>query len=281
MIARSTAAAVVIALTVLLASAAGCAAGFDLGCEMISLGVAGTFDKVPAALGGASDAILTMLADQGMSPSDLADVEADFDGAIADFSAGLASVPTLLPLPTLGGALELGIPLVVIDEVRFSGGILTTGIIRGIADLAGAEIPNPLLDQDLDLGGEVAHVTADVDVSAWTLSVEAVKRLDVFLAALNLSAGLGYTSVAVTPEITREVPAEWQAGIDAALGALHLDDIRTAALSGHVGARLELGAPFLRLYAEVKLVQPIAEWVGWWDLHVGGLAGSAGVVIRF
>jgi hypothetical protein len=108
-----------------------------------------------------------------------------------------------------------------------------------------------------------------------------VKRFDFLLGALNLFAGVDYTSCAAAVDIQREVPAGWEEGIDAALAALHLEDLRGSAFAAHVGARLEVGAPFLRVYVEAKLVQPIAEWVGWWGIRAGGLAGSVGVVIRF
>jgi hypothetical protein len=281
MTSRRTAAAVVIVLVLMLGSAGGRAGGMDLGCEIVSLDVTGTLSRVPSALGSASDALLAMLADQGMSPSDLAEVEADFDAAIADLNAGLTTFPSLVPVPLLGGAIEIGLPFVVVDGIRVSGGLLSTALVRGIADMAGVEIPDPLLDQEFDLGGETAHVTADLDFTAWAASIEAVKRFDLFVAALNLCAGVDYVSGSVTLDVEREVPTGWEDGIDAALAALHSEDVRAAAFAAHVGARLEIGVPFLRLYVEAKLVQPIVEWVGWWDLHVGRFAGSVGVVIRF
>lgn len=281
MIVRRIAAVAVVSLALALGATGSRAAGLHLGCEIVSLDVTGTLARVPVALGAGSDALLAMLADQGMPPSNLADIEADLGLAIADLTTGLSTIPTLLPVPLLGGGVEIPLPWVVIDGIRVSGGILDTAMVRGIVDMLGVTIPDPLLDEEIDLGGEAAHFTADVDVSAWTLSVEAVKRVDFFLAALNLSAGVDYTSGAVTVDVGREIPAEWTEAIDAALVALHLGDIRWSALAARVGARLELGIPFLRLYAEVRLVQPLAEWVGWWDLHIGGLAGSVGVVIRF
>ena len=106
--------------------------------------------------------------------------------------------------------------------------------------------------------------------------------MDLFLAAIDLSAGVDYASGAVVIDIGREVPAEWAGGVDAALAALHLGDLRWSTLLDRTSACVSnSGLPFLRLYADVRLVQPIAEWVGWWDLHGGGLAGSVGVVIRF
>jgi hypothetical protein len=281
MIPRRAAAAVFFLLAVVLGGTVGHASGFDLGCEIVLLDAAGTFSKVPVALQAAFDEVAGVLAGQGMPPGELADIEADFDAAMADLNVGLTTAPPFLPVPMLGGGIEIPLPLVLVDGIRVSGGVLNSAMVRGIADMAGVAIPDPLLDEEFDLGGETARFAVDADVSAWAVSVEAVKRLDVWIAALNLSAGIDYVGGAVTVDIQREVPAEWMDGIDSALNALHLQDVRWSAFAAHVGARLELGFPFLRLYAEARLVQPVAEWVGWWDLRVGGLAGSVGVVIRF
>jgi hypothetical protein len=281
MISRRVAAAAVILLALVLCGTVGRAVGFDLGCEIVFLDATGTLSRVPVALHAASDELVSLLADQGMPPDEVADIATSFDTAIADLSAGLATFPTLLPVPMIGGGIEIPLPFVVVDGIRVFGGILDTAIVRGVATLAGVEIPDPLLDEEFDLGGETAHLAADLDISAWVVSVEAVKRLDIWVAALNLSAGVDSTGGALTAVVTREVPAGWEGGIDATVASLHLEDLRWSAFAAHVGARLELGFPFLRLYAEVRLVQPVAEWVGWWDLHVGGLAGSVGMVIRF
>ncbi len=274
-------AAVVLVLALMAGTTSAYAGGFDLGCEIISLDVTGTLTRVPVAFHAASDEILSALASQGMSPSDLAEVQTEFDTAIADVTSSLATFPTLVPFPLVAGGIEISLPWVVVDGLRFSGGVLTGAMVRSIAGMAGAEIPAPLVDTSFDLGGEPAHVTLDADVSAWTLSIEAVKRFDLLLAALNLSAGVDYIGGAVKLDVNHQVPAEWSGAMDAALAALHPDDVHWSALAAHVGARLELGVPFLRLYVEARLVQPVFEGVGWWDLHVGGFAGSLGVVIRF
>ncbi len=281
MIVRRIAAVAVVALGLALGAIGGRATGLHLGCEIGSLDVTGTLLRVPVALSAASDALLAMLADQGLPPGELTEIGADFDLAIADVAAQLSAIPTLLPIPLLGGGVEIPLPWVVIDGIRLSGGMLDTAIVRGVADLAGVLIPDPLLDEEIDLGSETARFTIDLDLSTWAVSLEAVKRVDLFLVAIGLSAGVDYASSAVVIDIGREVPAEWAGGVDAALAALHLGDLRWSTFAAHVGVRLELGLPFLRLYADVRLVQPLAEWVGWWDLRSGGLAGSVGVVIRF
>jgi hypothetical protein len=257
------------------------AGGFNVGCEIVSVDVAGTLARVPVALRGAFDEILAVLADQGVSPAELTDIEAGFDSALADLNANLVAFPTLLPLPLLGGGIELSVPWVVIDGVRLSGGILNGAIVRGLAAMGGVEVPDPLFQDAFDLDGETASFTVDADVSAWALSVEVVKRLDILVAALNLSVGVDFLGGGATIQVDRQLPPEWIGGVDAALGALHLDGVRWSAVAGHLGLGLEVGFPFLRLYADVRLLQPFVQSSGWWDLRVGGLAGSVGVVIRF
>ncbi len=281
MIPRKTAGSAAVLLALILGVLGGRAGGLDLGCEIGSLDITGTLARVPVAFRAASGELLALLADQGMPPGELADLAAGFDSAIADMNAGLAAFPPLLPVPLLGGGIEIPLPFVVVDAIFVSGAILNGAIVRGLAGAAGVEIPDPLIDEQFDFDGETTRFTLDADFSAWTLSVEAVKRFDAVVAALNLSAGVDYTSGAVLVDVGHDLPAEWAVGIDSALAELHLDDVRWSALAAHVGARLELGFSFLRLYAEARLVQPIIEWAGWWNLRVGGLAGGVGVVIRF
>lgn len=272
---------VVVFLVLLVGAANAGAVGLHLGCEIVSLDVTGTFLKVPVALDGASGALLDMLADQGLPPAELAEIEADFDAAAADLVAGLEEIPGLLPFPLLGAAIEIPVSLVVVDSVRFGGAILDTELVRGVAAAAGVEIPDPLFDQEVDLGGETGRVTADAAVSAWTVTADVTKRLDLWIAAFSLSAGVGYSTGTLAVEIEHELPAPWTSGVEAALAALHLDDVRWSSFTVQFGGRLEIGLPFLRLFIEARLVQPIVEWVGWWDLRVGGWSGSVGVVIRF
>ncbi len=281
MISRRAAVATVALLALSLGTAGAWAGGFDLGCEIVTLDVAGTLSRVPAALEGGADRLLEALADQGLPPSELVEIESQFDLAIADASTAAAALPTLLPLPLLGGGVEIGLPLLVVDGIRLSGGFLDSALVRAIAGASGVPVPDPLIEVEFDLGGEAAELALDVEFSVWTASVDAVKRFDLLIAALDLSAGLAYTSGAVTVDATRDVPAGWGEGVDAALAELHLDQLRWSTLAARVGARIELGVPFLRLYAEVHFGEPIVEWVGWWDLRGGGWSGSVGVVIRF
>jgi hypothetical protein len=184
-----------------------------------------------------------------------------------------------VPLAALG--VELPVSLVVVDALRASGGLLRDAWVRSMAGAAGVVVPAPLVDQVFDLGGEPARLAVDASFTAWALALDAVKRFDLWLAAVSLSGGIGYAAGGATVTVEREVPPSWEPGVDAALDALHLDDLRWAAWSTRLGARLELGLPFLRVFVEARLVQPLVAWVGDWHLVAAGWAGAIGVVIRF
>lgn len=278
---RGVCVAVVAFACLILGATEGHAAGLELGCEIVGLDAAGAWDKVPAALGSSFDAITGVLADQGIPPGEIARLTAEFASAVADVSVALAAFPAAVPVPLLAGAVEIPLPLVLIDGVRFSGGILNRAIVHGVAAAVGFSVPTPLFDETVDVGGESVRVAVDADLSAWSISVDAVKRLDLWLAALQLSAGVGTSAGELAVDVGRDAPAAWAVGIDEALAALHLDEVRWAAFTTHVGARLEVGFPVLRFFAEARLVLPLAQWVGWWGLEVARWSGRLGVVIRF
>ncbi len=281
MIARRAATASVLALALCLGAAGARGVGLDLGGEILAVDVAGAYAEVPAALAGSFDALLSLLADEGIPPGELAGLEAELDATVADITGALDELPGFLPVPLVALGIELPVSLVVVDAVRVSGGLLRDAWVRGIASAAGVVVPTPLVDRTFDLGGDPARFAVDASFAAWSLALDAVKRLDLWIAALSLSAGMGYAAGGATVTVEREVPSSWEPAVDEALAALHLDDLRWAAWSTRLGARLELGLPFLRVFAEVRLVQPLVAWVGEWDLVAAGWAGTIGVVIRF
>lgn len=259
----------------------GSAVGLELGCEMVGIDVAGAYDRVPEALGSSFDAVTRLLADRGIPPSEIARLTAEFATVVADVSSTLGSFPSAIPVPLLGGGIEIPLSLLIMDGVRVSGGILNRAIVHGVAAAAGLSIPSPLFAETFDVGGESVRVAVDADLSAWSISVAAVKRLDLWLAAVQFSAGAGYSAGEVAVDVVRDAPAAWAGGIDEALAAVHLDEIRWAAFTTHVGARLEVGFPVFRLFAEARLVVPLAQRIGWWSLDVARWSGTLGVVIRF
>ncbi len=147
--------------------------------------------------------------------------------------------------------------------------------------VAGIDIPQPLLNETLDVGDDTASLTADVAFSTWMISVDAVKRLDLVFLGADFFLGADVLWGSVTPSVEVDVPEAWDEGVAAALEALHLDEISWSALGLHAGIGFELGLPFLRLYAEGRFVLPISLTNSWWNLHAGGLAGALGMVIRF
>ncbi|MEW5825397.1 MAG: hypothetical protein AB1778_01040 [Candidatus Bipolaricaulota bacterium] len=266
---------------ILLAGLTARAVGLDLGCEVVLIDLTGAYPKVSTALEASADVLLGLAGDQGTPPSELAALETTFNAGIANVVAALATFPRAIPVPLLGAGLEIPLPWIVVDALRLSGGCLDSSWARSLARVAGVVLPEPLLEQILPLGAETARFALDADALVWAIAADGVKRFDLWIAALSLSAGLGYSAGALAVNVEREVPVAWEGGVDSAVAALHLADLRWAALAARLGARLELGLPFFRIYAEARLVAPLAEWIGWWDLRVAGWAGAIGVVIRF
>ena len=65
------------------------------------------------------------------------------------------------------------------------------------------------------------------------------------------------------------------------MDALRLDALRWSAFALHSSFGLELGPPFLRLSATVRLLIPVVRSLSWWEIGVSDLAASLGLVIRF
>ncbi|MDD5263547.1 MAG: hypothetical protein PHU43_01770 [Candidatus Bipolaricaulis sp.] len=258
------------------------AAGIYLGVEAYTLDMTGTWSQVPVALSASFGEIEAMLLDQGVPAEDLAEFSADFDAAMAEIEATLEALPVLVPVPLLALGVEIPLPWVVIDGVRLSVGFLDDRFVRGVASgVAGVEIPEPLVDEAIDVGDDTASLTADVAFSTWMVSVDAVKRLDLVFLGADFFLGADVLWGSITPSVEVDVPEGWSDGVDAALEALHLDEISWRGFGLHAGIGFEVGLPFLRLYAEGRFVLPVGQAIGWWNLHAGELAGALGMVIRF
>lgn len=258
------------------------AGGIYLGLEAYTLDMTGTWTQVPVALSAAFGELETMLSDQGVPAEELSEISADFDAALARIEATLEDFPALVPVPLLALGVEIPLPWVVIDGVRLSVGFLDDRFVRGVASgVAGVLIPEPLLDETLDVGDDTASLQVDLAFSTWMISVDAVKRLDLVFLGADFFLGADVLWGSITPSVEVDVPEGWSDGVDAALAALHLDEISWRAFGLHAGIGFELGLPFLRLYAEGRFVLPVGQAVGWWNLHAGELAGALGMVIRF
>ncbi len=254
-------------LVILFLATSALATGIGLGTSFYTIDFSAALAKVP---GVAAEAL-----------SALEVPEEDAAGILADVEAALVDFPTVLPVPLLGGAVEVPLPFGVIDAVRISGGVLTDGILRGVADLFGVEVPEPLIDVAVDEEGFEGAFTADLTFSTFILSADLVKRFDLVLLGMNLGLGLDFTQGSVTPEISYEVPPEFEGGVASALTSLHLDGFRWSAFAVHGLVGLEIGPPFFRLAAEARVLLSLVQTSGWWGIEVGDVAGSVGFWIRF
>jgi len=78
------------------------------------------------------------------------------------------------------------------------------------------------------------------------------------------------------------VPARFKDRIDAAKTKLHLDEFLWSALLSRLSLGVEIGPPFLRIFARGHLLFfPLHETPHWWRIKTGQFAGELGVVIRF
>ena len=269
------------ALCVLFAAVPACAGGFALELPIYTIDVSNTFSQVPVAAEAAYDSIDDALAAHGMPPEDRDALRSGFDDALADVVDGLALVPTILPVPHIGAAIELGLPLLVIDGIRISGGILSDGSLRWIADLAGYSLPSPIVDVAFDEAGISGSVVGDLGFTSWIVRTELRKRLDLFVIALNLGAGVQLVGGAVNVELDVDLPAALQGGVNVAIDELHTDGLTWSAFGVHGLIGIEVGPPFLRLAAEARYVLPISQSTGWWGIRQAQLGGGVGVTIRF
>jgi hypothetical protein len=257
------------------------AGGLYFGIPIATLDVTAALAQVPIAVGGAFTALEDAMEDGGVPPSELADIHSDFEDALASIAAFTDTLPPWIPLPLVGGGVEIGLPLLVIDGIRLSGGILSDELLRSMASVAGLEIPRPLVSAVMEVGDDTAQLTADIDFSSWILSTEAVKRFDVFLLALSFGAGVDLFGGEVTPVVAYDVPTEMADGVNAALAALHLNEISWSSFAAHGAIGFELGPPFFRLYGDVRWMFPLSQSERWWGIRSGPLSALLGFVIRF
>ena len=178
-------------------------------------------------------------------------------------------------------SIEVSLPLILIDGLRFTGGLLNENLIRGIAQLAGAEIPEPLFQAEFDSPEFTGAATLDVALSSWMLSTDLVKRFDALIFALTLGAGVDLIGGEIRPIVDLDVPTEFEDEAAATLAALRLDELTWSTFAVHGVIGFEIGPPFLRLYGDVRFLLPLSESASWWNLRAAGWAAVLGVVIRF
>jgi hypothetical protein len=257
------------------------AGGVTFGVPIYTLDLSDTLDRIPIAVDGAFTALEGALIDFGIPPADLNEIRDRIDETLEQIDDFARTFPPLLPVPLLGGTIEISLPLIVIDGLRFTGGLLSDGLLRGVASLAGTEIPQPLFDAAFDSEGFSGAATIDVAFSSWMLSTDVVKRFDLLILAFTFGGGVDLLRGQIQPLVDLDVPSEFEDDVAGALAALHLDELTWSTFAVHGVIGLEIGPPFLRIYGDVRFLLPLSKAANWWGLRSGGLAAVLGVVIRF
>jgi len=278
-----TAALILCAALILGVGIGALAGGLSFGSLVTTVDLSRSFAKVPVAANAAYDALDDALINAGIPPADRDAIRQGFEEGLADVEDTLDHFPSVVPMPHLGGSFEIGLPLLLVDGVRVSAGVLSDRLIRGVADLAGSPIPSPIVEVTFDEfeGAFEGSLEADVSFCSWAATTELTKRFDAWVAAVELSGGVLLAGGEVVPEITFEVPPEMDEGVQGILAALHLDGIRWSAFALVASVGFEIGPPFLRIGATVGAILPITSSTGWWEVQLGGIGGSVGMVIRF
>jgi hypothetical protein len=271
----------VVVCAILLCELSAAAGGVYFGVPLITLDLTTTLTQLPVAVNGAFASLEAIFIDLGVPPAELSEIRAQFDDALAGIEDFASDFPAWLPVPLVGGGIEFGLPLLIIDGIRISGGWLSGNLIRSIAGIAGVEIPQPLADFDLEIGEYPGNVTADLDFSAWAVSTEVVKRFDLLILALDFGAGVDLLGGEILPRISYNLPPEMTAGVANALNELHLDELAWSSFAIHGMMGFELGPPFLRLYGDVRWMIPLSQAEEWWKIRLGPVSALLGFVIRF
>jgi len=257
------------------------AGGVTFAVPMYTLDLSGAMAQVPVAVEAAFAGVEGALIDYGLAPEEVDEIRDRVDESLVQIEELWQTVPPLLPMPLLGGTIEFSLPLVIVDSLRFTGGMLNDDLLRGVAQWVGTEIPEPLVDETFDMDGFTGGALIDVAFSSWMLSTDVVKRFDLLVLAVTLGGGVDLVRGELRPLVDLDLPPEWDDAADDALAALHIDEFAWSSFAVHGVLGFEVGPPFLRLYADIRFILPVSSTTGWWDLRVGGLAAVLGVVIRF
>ncbi len=198
--------------------------------------------------------VLGLMEDMGIPPDELGDIEASM---VAELD--------YLPVPTIGGffSVDAGI-----GSLEFEGAFVSDRLLR----VAGLLPPGPI---DIGEPGEVP-ITVDLELVVFRLALGWHPRLDVGLFAAGVGIGAAMSGGGLEAVFASPDP-EVQA---------HLPHIPPGSFSWFAAgpmlwADLELGLPFLRLFARGNLFVPFARSSGEAELRPGNLGGAVGLVVRF
>ena len=278
---RGSRATVVAVCCILSCAVAAVAGGITFGVPIATVDVDDAIDRLPAAAAGAFAALEPALIDLGLSQADLDAIWGEVDESLEQIDDLAATLPPLVPVPLIGGSIEISLPLIVVDSLRLTGGWLNEGLLRNVLDLAGVAVPDPLFESTFDWIGGSGGVAIDIAFSSWMLSTDMVKRFDLLVLALSFGGGIDLLGGAIRPRGDIDVPPAYAAAAGDALAALHLDELTWSTFAVHGVVGLEIGPPFLRIYGDLRFLLPLSDGGSWWDLRAGGLAAVLGVVIRF
>jgi len=263
-------------LIALVAMGASCG-GISFGIPFYTVDLTETLEEtIPGIVDNSLDALHTWFVDLGMPTTEIDDLLSDIDSSITDYLSAIEELPTAsFPIPLVGGSIEFGLPLVVIDGIRLSGGILNETILFGAADLLNLVVPT-LIDGEIEIDGFTATYEIVPSFSTFMLSTDVIKRLDLVIAGISFGAGVDLIQGQIGLAIEHLTP-----GLQSVLDALHLDGLSWSAFAAHAALGVEVGLPFLRLVGEARFMLPISQTPGYWKIKVGQWAGSVGLVIRF
>ena len=266
-------------LIALVAMSASCG-GISFGVPFYTVDLTETLEeKIPEIVDDSLDALDLWLQDLGMPPTEIDTLLGDINNSIADFISNIEEISiTSFPIPLVGGSIEFGLPLGVIDGIRLSGGILNQAILFEAADLLNLDVPHSI-DGEFEINGSTTEYTIAPSFSTFMLSTEVIKRLDLVIAGISFGAGLDLIQgeIGLATPIIESVSAGFQSVLD----KLHLDGLSWSAFAAHATFGVEVGLPFLRLAGEARFMLPISQTPGSWKIKVGQWAGSVELAIRF
>ncbi|MGC9529499.1 MAG: hypothetical protein ACP5G2_02620 [Candidatus Bipolaricaulaceae bacterium] len=179
------------------------------------------------------------------------------DELAADLSARLAELPDWTPLPLLGGWAG-----VTAGPVEFNAGaaLITDDLLRraGLWPEHGVVVADPGL-------------TADAQLMAYHFELGATLGLDLGLVLVGLESGADLAGGRMRLWLDSELADQ-----PAALPG----EVTWSSVGVHLGLRVEVGIPLLRLFARGGALAQVSRWSGC-PLAVGPWYGAVGLAVRF
>ncbi|MFO8034921.1 MAG: hypothetical protein R6U88_07210 [Candidatus Bipolaricaulota bacterium] len=192
----------------------------------------------------------------GVPPEELGDIEAE-----------LEQVPNLLPVPMPGGFLSIDVGF---GALELEGAYLSDSLLRQAAGLPSG--PIPITEED-----DEVEITADPRLEVYRVALGWHPRFDVGLFAAGVGVGAALTGGGLEVDFDSPDPE-----VGEFLSQIEIEEGTFSWSAGGpvLWADLELGLPFLRLFARGHLFLPLFSSTGDAQLHAGYLGAAAGLVIR-